>query len=236
MAVNRIDLLNHTFSRALRGYDPQEVDSFLQDVADSLARLGDERVRLTNLVSRLEERLAEQAEREHSLRETLLASQKMMDDLKVAAQKEAHLILETARNRAENLTNQANLRLARILDEISEARKLKAQFEFKVRSVIEGHLRLLELGIMEDERMERATAALNRRKDEGRAAPPSLKEEGESGRIRYGGGRTAQEPPASDGNEGARHAAAPARHEGARPGGTEGGRALYGGGRPTYDE
>ena len=168
MAVNRIDLLNHTFSRALRGYDPEEVDSLLQDVADTLARLGDERVRLTNLVAQLEERLAEHANREGVLHETLFASQRMMEDLKASAQKEAQLIIESAQSRAENLTNQANLRLARILDEISEARKLKAQFEFQVRSVIEGHLKLLELGLEEDARMERATAALNRRKDKGK--------------------------------------------------------------------
>ena len=167
MAVNRIDLLNHTFSRALRGYDPEEVDNFLQDVADTMARLGDERVRLGNLVSQLESRLSDYAERENSLRETLLFSQKMNEETKASAQKEAQLIIEAAQNRAESLTNQANLRLARILDEISEARKLKAQFEFKVRSVIEGHLKLLELGQLEDSRVERATAALNRRPDPG---------------------------------------------------------------------
>ena len=186
MAVNRIDLLNHTFSRALRGYDPEEVDNYLQDVADTLAQLGDERVRLANHVARLEERLAEYTEREGALHETLMASQRMMDDLKLSAQKEAQLIIESAQNRAENLTNQANLRLARILDEISEARKLKAQFEFKVRSVIEGHLRLLELGQMEDTRMERATAALNRHPDsrtETRAAHQDMRVEGRANAL-----------------------------------------------------
>ncbi len=165
MAVNRIDLLNHSFSRVLRGYSPEEVDGYLQDVADAMARLGDERVRLANQLAKLEERLAGYAARENALRETLLASQRMMEEMKAAAQKEAQLIIESAQNRGENLTNQANLRLARILDEISEARKLKAQFEFKVRSVIEGHLKLLELGQMEDARMERAAAALGRRNE-----------------------------------------------------------------------
>ena len=165
MSVNRIDLLNHTFSRVLRGYAPEEVDSYLQDIADAMAKLGDERVRLANLVTQLEERLTAYGERENALRETLLASQRMMEEIKSSAQREAQLIIDSAQNRAENLTNQANLRLARILDEISEARKLKAQFEFKVRSVIEGHLKLLELGQMEDARLDRATAALNRKSD-----------------------------------------------------------------------
>ena len=168
MTVNRIDLLNRSFARALRGYDPEEVDNFLQDAADTMAQLGDERVRLGNRVTQLEARLSEYAERENVLREALLSSQRMSEDMKAAAQKEAQLIIESAHNRAESLINQANMRLARILEEISEARKLKAQFEFKVRSVIEGHLKLLELGQLEDARVESATAALNRRPGDAR--------------------------------------------------------------------
>ncbi|MDR1946695.1 MAG: DivIVA domain-containing protein [Desulfovibrio sp.] len=162
MTVNRVDILNHTFSRTLRGYDPEEVDNYLQEIADTLTRLRDERVRLANLAARLEEQLKQYAERENTMRDTLLISRRMGEEMKNSAQKEAQLIIESAQNRAENLTNQANQRLARILDEISEARKLKAQFEFKVRSVIEGHLKLLELSRMEDVRLERAASALKR--------------------------------------------------------------------------
>ncbi|MDR0828058.1 MAG: DivIVA domain-containing protein, partial [Desulfovibrio sp.] len=134
MSVNRVDILNHNFSRTMRGYNPEEVDGYLQEVAETLTRLNAERVRLTNMATQLEERLSKYAERENALRDTLLISRRMAEDLKSAAQKEAQLIIESAQNRAENLTNQANQRLARILDEISETRKLKAQFEFKVRS------------------------------------------------------------------------------------------------------
>ncbi|MDR3176249.1 MAG: DivIVA domain-containing protein [Desulfovibrio sp.] len=168
MSVNRVDILNRTFSRSLRGYDPEEVDNYLQEVAETLTRLGEERARLTNLIARLEDDLSKYAERENALRDALLISKRMGEDIKNAAQTEAQLIIEAAQNRAENLTNQANQRLARVLEEISETRKLKAQFEFKVRSVIEGHLKLLELGQMEDIRLERATAALNRRAEANR--------------------------------------------------------------------
>ena len=165
MSVNRIDLLNHSFSRVIRGYAPEEVDTFLHDAADAIARLSDERVRLQNHIAQLEERLEAFVSREAVLRDTLIASQRMTEELKATAQREAQSILDAAQNRADNLTNQANLRLARVLDEIADARKLKAQFEFKVRSVIESHLKLLELSQMEDARMGMATAALSRRLD-----------------------------------------------------------------------
>ncbi len=163
MSVNRIDLLNHTFSRAFRGYDPDEVENVLHDAADAIARLNDERVRLMNRIAQLEERLAEFSRRETELRDTLVAMQRMVEDAKITAQKEAQAVLDAAQGRAEHVTNQANLRLARVLDEISDARKLKAQFEFKVRSVIESHLKLLEMSRMEDARMEQAAADLARR-------------------------------------------------------------------------
>jgi cell division initiation protein len=163
MSINRIELLNHSFSRSIRGYDPQEVDTLLHDAADSIARLSDERVRLLNQVTQLEERLTDYAARETVLRNTLIASQRVADDIREATQKEAQAILEAAHNRAESLANQANLRLARVLDEISDARKLKAQFEFKVRSVIESHLKLLEMSQAEDARMGKTVAAIAHR-------------------------------------------------------------------------
>lgn len=156
----RIDLLNHQFSRSLRGYNPEEVEAFLQDIADTMAKMSDEKVKLTNKIAKLEKQVKIFAQREASMRETLVASQKMADNIKSQAQKEAMLIIEAAQTKSENLTTQANIRLAKILEEISEARRLKAQFEFKVRSVIESHLKLLELGQLEDERLEELSAQL----------------------------------------------------------------------------
>ena len=158
--MQRIDLLNPKFSKTLRGYNPDEVDEFLQDITDTIARMSDERVRLMNHIGRLEERLASYIEKETSMRETMMASQKVSEDIRAQCQREAQLIIEAAHTKADSITNQANFRLAKLLDEIAEARKLKAQFEFKVRSVIEGHLKLLEIGQAEDTRIEKAAATL----------------------------------------------------------------------------
>ncbi len=160
MASTRIDLLSHNFSRSLRGYSPREVDSFIQDMADAMASLGEEKVAMSNKIASLEVRLAEHEEREHSLRETLVATQRMMEDLKNSAQREAQLILEAARGKAENLTNQGNLRLARIMDEIAEAQRIKAQFEYHLRSIIEGHLKLLQFGQKEENQLLSRAAAI----------------------------------------------------------------------------
>jgi cell division initiation protein len=153
MAISRIDILNHALPRAFRGYSTVEVDRLLQDASDSLARLSDEKVALMNRVARLEAGLAEHLQREASMREALIATQRMSEDMRAQAQKEAQLILEAARTKAESLVNQGVMRLARLLEERAEARKLKARFEMKVRTVAEHHLKLLDMEKLEEEEL-----------------------------------------------------------------------------------
>lgn len=163
MTNHRIDLLNPNFSKSVRGYSPTEVDCFLQEVASVTSRLGEEKLLLSNKVEYLEQRVRELEEREKTLQETLVATQRTMEDMKDSAQREAQLVLESARSKAENLVNQGSMRLARIMDDIAEANKLKMQFEFQLRSMLAGHLKLLEMGREEQAQILKAAQELNRR-------------------------------------------------------------------------
>ena len=64
MSVSRIDVLNRSFAKSLRGYDTNEVDAFLQEVAETLGSLSEDRTLLTNRVALLEAELASFRERE----------------------------------------------------------------------------------------------------------------------------------------------------------------------------
>jgi DivIVA domain len=106
MSVSKIDILNHDFSRSLRGYNPQQVDGYLQDIADTIGQITEEKTALANQVAILEAQLAEHKEREATLRDTLITTQKLTDSLKATAQKEAQLIIDSAHSRAESLMQQ----------------------------------------------------------------------------------------------------------------------------------
>ncbi len=154
MSVSRIDILNQKFSKSLRGYDVQEVDRCMQDVADTLGQMGEVRSGLEARVAELEARLRDYKERESALRDTLITAQKMTDELKATAQREAQLIIDAAYAKAENLINQGHQRLAKIHEEINASKKMRAQFEMKVQAVIDSHQQLIELGRKEDEQLE----------------------------------------------------------------------------------
>ena len=150
MSVSRIDVLNRSFGKSLRGYDTDEVDAFLQEVAETLGRLSEERTLLTNRVSLLEAELVSFRERESTLRDTLMTTQRMTEGLKATAQREAQVIVAEAQARAENIINQSGLKLARLQESILNAKKMKAQLSMRLRAVAEEHLRLLDMDREDD--------------------------------------------------------------------------------------
>lgn len=167
MAASRIDLINRAIPKTFRGYSCAEVDRLLQDLSDALARTTDDKVTLTTKINELEERLAVYREREAALQDALVAGRRVSDDIRAAAQKEAQLILDTARVKADALAQNANMRLARILEEVADIKKSKIQFEMKIKAVIEGHLRLLELNGQEFAALEAELERLAPKRDEG---------------------------------------------------------------------
>lgn len=160
MSVTKIDVLNKIFGRSLRGYTCTEVDAFLQDVAESLGILAEEKEALAGRVERLEEQLEEHKGREQTLRDTLMTTQRMIDDMKANAQKEAQLIIDAANSKAESMVQQSHQRLAQLHGDISELKKQRTQFEIKLRSILEAHLRMLEADKEEQQELDAAESKL----------------------------------------------------------------------------
>lgn len=160
MKVSKIDVLNKIFTRSFRGYTCAEVDAFLQDAAQSLGDLAEAREALEARVAALEEALGEHKSREATLRDTLVTTQRMMDDMKANAQKEAQLIIDAANQKAEVMLNQAHQRLAQLHGDISELKKQRTQFEIKLRSILDAHVRMLEADKEEQEKLDDAESKL----------------------------------------------------------------------------
>lgn len=158
--MNRIDLINRAIPRALFGYDRAQVDRLMQDLSDALGKVTDEKRLMAAKIQELESRLADLQEREAAMQETIFATRRMGDDIRAAAQKEAQLVLETARVKADALLQNANARLARLMEEAAGAKKARTLFEMKLRAVINDHLRLLDLNRQESASLEAATAKL----------------------------------------------------------------------------
>ena len=94
-------------------------------------------------------------EREDSLRNTLVTAQKMTDEIKTNATREADLVLKEAELKAERLLEQAHRKLAQVQVEIAELARQRDLFAAKLRGLLKTHLELLDfheaLPLMDEE-------------------------------------------------------------------------------------
>src|SRR5688572_19746318 len=111
MNVSPLDLRQQRFRSAFRGFDRIEVASFLAAVADDYEQALRETDQLRQDLSRMEAALNEHRELEKNLRATLLTAQKLADEVKVQADREAKHILREAEGRSDLLLEKTQARL-----------------------------------------------------------------------------------------------------------------------------
>jgi len=148
MRITPIDIQQQQFKTSVMGYDKAAVDHFLELVAGELERLLRQNQDLQEELARTKGGLAEMREREATVQETLLTTQKVTDELKANARREADLLLADAQLRAERLMHNAEDRRLQLLEEVQEIRRQKVAFETGLRSLLEQHLRLLEINLL----------------------------------------------------------------------------------------
>jgi len=144
MKITPLDITQKSFARALRGYDRSEVEAFLALVATEFEELVREVQALRTDVARMDEEIAEHRGRERALQETMITAQKACEDIREAARKEAEITLAEAELQAEKIVQGAHAKFLKVVDDIHELKRQRTGFEAQVRSVVEGHLKLLE--------------------------------------------------------------------------------------------
>ena len=144
MKITPLDIQQKAFRRVLRGYDKQEVEAFLSLVATEFEELVKEAMALREEVKRKAEELAEFRSREKSLQETLITAQKASEEIREASRKEAEIAISEAELQGERIVQAAHTRFLRIVDDINELKRQRAQFEVNVRALVEAHLTMLD--------------------------------------------------------------------------------------------
>ncbi len=91
------------FGKGLRGYDPPEVDGFLELVAERMEELVRENLAFREKVERLGETVVIQEGREKAVQDALVTAQELREDVKKQARREAKLLEREARGRVEGM-------------------------------------------------------------------------------------------------------------------------------------
>jgi cell division initiation protein len=144
MRVTPTDIRQQSFTvRLFRGFDLQEVDAFLEDVAEDLEFAIKENTTLREQLAAMEERMRAVGEREKILQETLVATQRVTEEMKEAAKREAGLHVREAELQGEKIMESARSEEARILNDVQMLKRTRRQLVEEIRSTLETYQRWL---------------------------------------------------------------------------------------------
>ena len=85
MTLDKIDLIDRKFAKSLLGYSRDDVDSVVAEAAETIGRLAEEKMALGRRVEELRREVAGYQAREATLRDTLLTTQTIVEDVKAKA-------------------------------------------------------------------------------------------------------------------------------------------------------
>lgn len=144
MKITPLDIQQKQFRIKFRGFDVEEVDSFLELVREEFEELLRENSRLREELHRMETHLREYRETEAVLKNTLMTTQQMIDEIKSNAQKEAELIIREAEVKAEQMIERAQAKAVKIHEDIADMKGIKRHFKEEIRRIVESHIRMLD--------------------------------------------------------------------------------------------
>ena len=154
MNVSPLDLRQQRFRKGFRGFDRVEVTAFLSAVADDYEQALRETDRLRQELGRAEAMLNEHRQHEKNLQSTMTTAQKLSDDIKANAEKEAVRIIREAEIRSDLVREKTQARLEDIQREIDGLKLKRKDVETSIEANISTLRNTLEF-VREQEARER---------------------------------------------------------------------------------
>lgn len=154
MKVTPLDIRQQQFPPRFRGYDPVEVEAFLELVAGEIEELLKENARLKEAFAKKDQEIQRMRQGEDEFKKALMVFQQIKEDLIERARKEAEQILAEAEVQAKQIVMDAEQRLESIRHEVQEIKHRRRQLIFQIRGILEEHLKLMEAEEAEGEDRE----------------------------------------------------------------------------------
>jgi cell division initiation protein len=143
MKLTPLDIRHKEFRRSLRGYSDEEVDVFLDDVADEFERIFQENIDLKEKNERLDEQVSQFVSLKETLQKTLITAQQQSDEMRSNARKEAELVLRDADLKSRDIVNESYSEKQRVQQALAQLKQVEEDFRFKFRSLLEQYLNSL---------------------------------------------------------------------------------------------
>ncbi len=144
MRITPLDIQQKQFPVKFRGFDMEEVLAFLEVVRDEMENLIRDNTSLKETLSRLETQVDEYRGMESALRDTLMTAQQIVEEYKTNAHTQADLIVREAELKAETMLRDANEKVIKVHEDITDLKGIRRHFKEELKRLIESHMTMLE--------------------------------------------------------------------------------------------
>jgi len=141
--LSPLDIHNKEFTKSFRGYDEDEVNSFLDQIIKDYEITIRDRNELEQKVKELEEKIGHFSNIEDTLNRSILVAQETAEEVKSNARKESKLIIKEAEKNADRIVNEALSETRQIYLENEDVKKQAKVFRTRLKMLIEAQLDLI---------------------------------------------------------------------------------------------
>ncbi|MDD6795273.1 MAG: DivIVA domain-containing protein [Clostridiaceae bacterium] len=136
MKITPMDINNKEFKRGLRGYNPEEVDEFLDEIVENYEELYKDNSKLKEKLTAANEKIDHYEKIESTIQNTLVLAQTAAEQAKQSAQKEAELVVKNANETAQKILDKAHNDVIEINSEFEKVKQEFIKFRAKYRNFI----------------------------------------------------------------------------------------------------
>jgi cell division initiation protein len=150
LKLTPLDIKKQSFKTKVRGFDPIEVESFLEMIADEYESILNERNRFAEEVTKLKTRLTDYQQVEKTLQETLMNAQETVSQSRENSKREAQIVLREAELKAERILDEAREKLDKMKNELSILKSQKESFAKRLKHLLESQIELIKVLEIDD--------------------------------------------------------------------------------------
>jgi len=129
-----MDISNKEFKKSMRGYNSDEVEDFLDKIAEDYEEMYKENTSLREKFALLNEKLDHYKDIENTIQNTLLLAQNTSEQTRKTANDEAESIIRRANDESQRIIEKANNQVVKVNDDFQNTKSDFSKFVAKYRN------------------------------------------------------------------------------------------------------
>ena len=145
MVLKAEEIKKNKFSKSIRGYDPIEVEAYIEVIADQFDVLLEKNEQAEIKIADYEKNFKEFESNRDNFNTEQRQATRELESLRSRAEKEAKIIIMDAKLKRDNIINNAYKEVSRLRQEIDELKMIKSNFIVRIKNILRQQIETIEI-------------------------------------------------------------------------------------------